>query len=501
MKAIVEVQNLYKSFYGALALNGMNFTINEGEIRCLIGENGCGKSTLIKVISGFHSFDSGELIINNKKYEKITTAEAIAEGIQVIYQDFSLFPNMTIAENIMMYSTVAERKIYVDWNDIKASAQKILDQVGFEIDPNLYVAGLSVAQKQMVAICRAIVQKAKLLIMDEPTTALTTKEVQRLFEIVRRLKDSGVSVLFVSHKLDEVSQICDSYTIMRNGRRVFQSDVGDAKITNEEIVYYMTGKRYSNSKFTYVPKNDIPAMKVNGLCYKKAFRDIQFTLRKGEVLGITGLLGCGRSELAKALFGLITPTKGSIEISGKNVGIFRNVEEAIRYKIAYVPEDRLTEGLHLDQSIADNIIARIIRDYTNKAGIVNVKRLKKKQYESMNLMEVTGMIPGNPANSLSGGNQQKIVLMKWLASDPDILILNCPTVGVDVGAKSDIHNIIKDLAKEKGIGVIVVSNDNYELMQTCNRVLVMKEGFVVEELFIKDQTLDEFEMMTERAES
>ena len=337
--------------------------------------------------------------------------------------------------------------------------------------------------------------------MDEPTTALTTKEVQRLFEIVRRLKDSGVSVLFVSHKLDEVSQICDSYTIMRNGRRVFQSDVGDAKITNEEIVYYMTGKRYSNSKFTYVPKNDIPAMKVNGLCYKKAFRDIQFTLRKGEVLGITGLLGCGRSELAKALFGLITPTKGSIEISGKNVGIFRNVEEAIRYKIAYVPEDRLTEGLHLDQSIADNIIARIIRDYTNKAGIVNVKRLKKKQYESMNLMEVTGMIPGNPANSLSGGNQQKIVLMKWLASDPDILILNCPTVGVDVGAKSDIHNIIKDLAKEKGIGVIVVSNDNYELMQTCNRVLVMKEGFVVEELFIKDQTLDEFEMMTERAES
>ena len=201
------------------------------------------------------------------------------------------------------------------------------------------------------------------------------------------------------------------------------------------------------------------------------------------------------------MFGLITPTKGSIEISGKNVGIFRNVEEAIRYKIAYVPEDRLTEGLHLDQSIADNIIARIIRDYTNKAGIVNVKRLKKKQYESMNLMEVTGMIPGNPANSLSGGNQQKIVLMKWLASEPDILILNCPTVGVDVGAKSDIHNIIKDLAIEKGIGVIVVSNDNYELMQTCNRVLVMKEGCVVEELFIKDQTLDEFEMMTERAES
>ena len=217
MKTIVEVKNLYKSFYGALALEGMNLTIKEGEVRCLIGENGCGKSTLIKVISGFYPYDSGTLTINGKVYPKISTSESIAEGIQVIYQDFSLFSNMTIAENIMMYSTVAGRKIKINWKEIKKNAQSILNRVGFDIDPELYVSDLNVAQKQMVAICRAIVQDAKLLIMDEPTTALTKKEVQRLFEIVRKLKSEGVSVLFVSHKLDEIAEICDSYTIMRNG--------------------------------------------------------------------------------------------------------------------------------------------------------------------------------------------------------------------------------------------------------------------------------------------
>lgn len=207
LKNIVKIKNMYKSFYGAMALNGMDFSMNEGEIRCLIGENGCGKSTMIKVISGFHPFDSGELYINDKLYKKITPSESIAEGIQVIYQDFSLFPNMTIAENIMMYSTVAKGDIAINWKEIRKKAEDILKKVQFDIDPNMYVADLNVAQKQMVAICRAIVQNARLLIMDEPTTALTTREVERLFEIVRKLKEDGVSVLFVSHKLDEIAEI------------------------------------------------------------------------------------------------------------------------------------------------------------------------------------------------------------------------------------------------------------------------------------------------------
>ncbi|MDD3369822.1 MAG: sugar ABC transporter ATP-binding protein [Lachnospiraceae bacterium] len=493
MKNIVRINNMYKSFYGAMALNGMDFSMNEGEIRCLIGENGCGKSTMIKVISGFHPFDSGELYINEKAHKKISPSESIAEGIQVIYQDFSLFPNMTIAENIMMYSTVAEKKAAVRWKRIRERAVEILKKVQFEIDPDIYVEDLNVAQKQMVAICRAIVQDAKLLIMDEPTTALTTKEVDRLFEIVRRLKQEGVSVLFVSHKLDEVSAICDSFTIMRNGKNVFQSDQGEGQLSKEDMVYYMTGKKFASETHVYKPVCEIPALKLKNLSLEGAFQDISFSLFKGEVLGITGLLGCGRSELAESLFGLKAATGGEIEISGKSVGVFHKVDDALKNGIAYVPEDRLTEGLHLEQSIADNVISRIVRNYANRFGILRMGDLKKKQKESLGSMSVAGMIPENPANSLSGGNQQKIVLIKWLASNPDILILNCPTVGVDVGAKSDIHRIIRNLASEKGVAVIVVSNDIYEIMQTCNRVLVMKDGRISSEVAIGDTTMDELE--------
>ena len=493
MKNIVTIKDMYKSFYGAMALNGMNFTVNEGEVRCLIGENGCGKSTMIKVISGFHGFDSGELQINGKTYRKITPAESIAEGIQVIYQDFALFPNMTIAENIMMYSTVAGKKAHINWKEVRQRAVDTLHKIKFEIDPDIYIADLNVAQKQMVAICRAIVQNAKLLIMDEPTTALTTKEVERLFSIVRQLKSEGVSVLFVSHKLDEVIEICDSYTVMRNGEDVYCSNKGDSKLTKEEMVFYMTGKKFDSQTYHYEQTDAQPVLELKELTMEPTFRNISLKLHQGEILGITGLLGCGRSELAEALFGLRIATGGQIEINGKDVGIFKNVDDALRCGIAYVPEDRLTEGLHLAQSIADNSISRIVRNYANCFGVLRIKALRSKQTEGLNSMSVAGMVPQNPANSLSGGNQQKIVLIKWLASNPDILILNCPTVGVDVGAKNDIHRIVRDLARDKGVGVIIISNDMYEIMQTCNRVLLMKNGMIDQEIQTSEATMDALE--------
>lgn len=493
LKSIVKIENMYKSFYGAMALNGMNFNMNEGEIRSLIGENGCGKSTMIKVISGFHPFDSGDMYINDKPYKKISPSESIAEGIQVIYQDFSLFPNMTIAENIMMYSAVAKGNAVIHWKEIRKKAEDILKKVQFDIDPDMYVADLNVAQKQMVAICRAIVQNARLLIMDEPTTALTTREVERLFEIVRKLKEEGVSVLFVSHKLDEIAEICDSYTIMRNGKNVFQSEAGEGKLSKEDMVYYMTGKKFSSERHVYIEQSPIPALKLNSLTLDGTFENINFSLYKGEVLGVTGLLGCGNGELVETLFGIRKATGGSVEVAGKNVGIFESVDDALNNKIAYVPEDRLTEGLHLDQSIEDNAIARIVRNYTGHCGLLKMKALRKKQKESLGSMNVAGMVPTNPVNSLSGGNQQKIVLIKWLASNPDILILNSPTVGVDVGAKSDIHKIIRDLAREQGVAVLVVSSDMYEVMQICNRVLIMKDGKISQEIDIKDTSMDELE--------
>lgn len=490
MSQIISIKDMYKSFFGVIALDGMDFTMDCGEVRCLVGENGCGKSTMIKIISGFYSYDDGSLAINEHPYQKLTTAASMKEGIQVIYQDFSLFPNMTVSENIMMYTTVFEKNFWVRQKSLRDKALETLKKLKLNIDPDIYVSELNVAQKQMIAICRAIVNNAKLLVMDEPTTALTTNEVRRLFEVVNDLKKQGVSILFVSHKLDEVLEICDSITIMRSGKNVYDNKIGDEKPTHEKLIYHMTGKKLDITPYEYIKTNKIPMMEVRNLSFRGAFSDISYSLYSGEVLGITGLLGCGRSELAQALFGILRATSGSIHINGKNVGIFRNAREAIAQSIAYVPEDRLTEGLHLDQSIAKNSVARVVGDFVKKSGLLDTKAVQKQMDKGLSSMAVAGMRPENPAKSLSGGNQQKIVLIKWLAADPDILILNCPTVGVDVGAKSDIHDIVKNRARS-GKSVILISDDILEIMQTCNRVLIMKEGQFCYETNIQDTTMEE----------
>jgi simple sugar transport system ATP-binding protein len=473
-------------------MDGMNFSINEGEIRCLVGENGCGKSTLIKIISGFHACDRGSLSINGKDYRKITTSESMGQGIQVIYQDFSLFSNMTIAENIMMYQSVGAKNRLVDWKKIRQGALQTLKKIKFDIDVDQYVFHLNVAQKQMVAICRAIVQKAKLIVMDEPTTALTTNEVAKLFEVVKELKQQGVAVLFVSHKLDEVLQICDAITVMRNGRNVFESEQGRPLPSKDELIYHMTGLKIQENAYEYAGSAEEPLMEVLHYTQAGAFTDISFSLRKGEIMGITGLLGCGREELAEALFGIRPADSGGIRIAGRDAGIFKNVRDALGYNIAYLPEDRLTKGLHLDQSIADNSISRVIGRFAGRFGVLNRKALGERILEGLGSIHISGMLPGNPVKSLSGGNQQKIVLVKWLASNPDILILNCPTVGVDVGAKAEIHAMVKNLAL-KGIGVIIISDDIPEVMQVCSRVLIMRNGRIARELPIRNTTLEQME--------
>jgi simple sugar transport system ATP-binding protein len=488
MNEIVKIQGMYKSFFGAKALDGMDFTIYEGEIHCLIGENGCGKSTMIKIISGFHPFDKGDLYINSKKFGKITPIEAMKEGIQVIYQDFSLIPNMTIAENITMYNDVYQNRMFVNRNKMRKMARATVKKVNFDIDIDKYVYELGVAQKQMVAICRAMALDAKLIIMDEPTTALTSKEVENLFKLVFKLKENGVSILFVSHKLDEVLKIADSITVMRNGKSVYNSR-GD-KISKEEMVYYMTGKKFSEERYSYIQADNNPLLKVKNYSLKNKFSDISFSLYRGEILGLTGLLGCGRNEVAKSLFGLIPATNGSVEINNEDIGIIKNVGHALKYNIGYVPEDRLTEGLHMEQSIADNGISRIIGSLVDKNGLLNMKKVQEKKKEILSLIYIPQLKPNNPARSLSGGNQQKVVLAKWLAAQPKIFILNSPTVGVDVGSKTEIHNIVKKLAS-KGVGIILISDDIPELMALCNRVLIMNEGHIINEKIIMDTSMEE----------
>lgn len=486
---------MYKSFFGVIAMDGMNFTVNAGEVRCLVGENGCGKSSMIKVISGFYTYDQGEMFINQKPYKKISPSESIAEGIQVIYQDFSLFPNMTIAENIMMYDSVGSKRVFVRWKDMYDRAEKTLAKINFHIDPAKYVYQLSVAEMQMVAICRAIVQETKLIIMDEPTTALTTNEVEKLFEVVKELKNHGVAVLFVSHKLDEILQICDSVTVMRNGKNVFESTPEDPKPTKEDLIFHMTGKRFEQGSFDFAPTpGTLPLLEVKALTKQNAFQCVSFSLFGGEILGIAGLLGCGRQELAEVLFGIDTPQSGTILIDGKDVGVFHSVQDALRHQIAYVPEDRLLKGLHLEQSISRNAISRIIGQLVNKRGFLDRKLVEGTKKKVLSSVHIAGMRPENPVKSLSGGNQQKVGLVKWLASKPRILILNCPTVGVDVGAKDEIHTIIKGLAAQ-GIGVIVISDDIPEVMQLCNRVLVMRNGHISDEVHIKDTTMEALESL------
>ncbi|MDR1586493.1 MAG: sugar ABC transporter ATP-binding protein [Treponema sp.] len=492
MSNLITIKDMYKSFFGVIAMDGMNFSLDEGEVHCLIGENGCGKSTMIKIISGYYPYDQGDMIIDGKSYRKINPSESMSLGIQVIYQDFSLFSNMTIAENIMMYRSIGEKRRLANWKAIREGAADTLKKIKFDINIDRYVFQLNVAERQMVAICRAITQKARLIVMDEPTTALTTREVTKLFDVVRELKRQGVAVLFVSHKLDEVLRICDAITVMRNGKNVYHSEPDKPLPAKEELVYYMTGRHVQESVYEFDRPGAEPIMEVRHYTQAGGFEDINFTLKEGEILGITGLLGCGREELAEALFGINRADSGEIIIAGKSGGIFRNVQDAIAKQIAYLPEDRITKGLHLEQSIAYNVVSRVIGYFANRLGILRQKELRRQILDSLNSIHISGMVPGNPVKSLSGGNQQKVVLVKWLAFKPKILILNCPTVGVDVGAKAEIHSIVKELAKS-GIGVIFISDDIPEVMQTCNRVLIMRNGLIARELSIRETSIKQME--------
>ena len=387
MTKIVELKNVVKTFSGAVAIDGMNLTIYEREIRCLIGENGCGKSTMIKGISGYHKFDSGELIINGKHYQNITPREAMDEGIQVIYQDFALFPNMTIAENIMMIDSTTQNRRLVNWKKMKEEARRTLERIKFDIDVDKYVADLNVAEKQMVAISRAIAQEAKLLIMDEPTSALTNAEVEKLFDVVRELKKNGVSVLFVTHKLDEVIRVSDSITVMRNGKNVYESN--ENTLSKEDMIYYMTGKRLSEQRSEDVKREGVPVLEVRNYNLDGAFKNVNFSLYKGEILGISGLMGCGKDRLAKALFGIEPASSGEVLINGKPIGLIRRVQDALDHNIGYVPEDRLTED---STWTIPSLIMRLPALLSSSGEIFSPEQVvRDKQDETLSMVRITGL--------------------------------------------------------------------------------------------------------------
>lgn len=476
---VLEVHDVVKTYGGVHALKNVSISLLAGEVHCLAGENGSGKSTLIKIISGVEKPDSGTISIGGKRRSHLTPNEAIRSGVQVIYQDFALFPNITAAENIAMLSELADRRKLSSRKRIYADADKIVTELGLKIDLGADVESLSVADRQLVAICRALVGDAKVLIMDEPTTALTHTEVDRLFAIVRQLQERGVVVMFVSHKLDEVLRIAQRLTILRNGELI--ETAPSAGYTGRSVAKAMTGREVSEERLVAPLDPDAPLLlDVKKLTRSGDFHNIDLSLRGGEILGITGLLGSGRSEIAEAIFGIRPADSGEVIVAGQAHKI-GSIRDAVRAGIGYVPEDRLTQGLFLDASIADNMVASSLDSYRNKFGLLNRKQIRESIADLFKRLRIQAPNVTVMVNSLSGGNAQRVVLAKWLDRKPSILVLNGPTVGVDIGSKEEILGILREQAAT-GMGIIVISDDIPELVSSCHRILIVYKGRIVSEL-------------------
>ncbi len=479
---LLRAVDICKSFSGVQALKHVSLEIQPGEIHCLAGENGCGKSTLIKVISGVYQQDSGYIEFAGKRFGKITPRDAIASGIQVIYQDFSIFPNLTVMENLAFNTELADGHKFVNRKRMRKIAEEAIAKINFDVELDRLVGTLSVAEKQMVAISRALMFNARLIIMDEPTTALTRKEVQALFKIILHLKEQGIAILFVSHKLNEVFEISERFTIFRSGELVVTGNTKD--LDDRKFSYYMTGREFEDKLFTPQNLSEKPVLETKGLGLTGFFEDVSFALRKGEILGITGLLDSGRTELALSLFGIRPADKGALLKDGAEVHL-NSPQDAIRARIGFVPEDRLSEGLFLPRSIADNVVISEIDRLASGVGVLDRGKRSAEIDRWVNELAIATPDPNNACSTLSGGNQQRIVLAKWLACNPDVLVLNGPTVGVDIGSKHDIHAILQRLANE-GMAIIIISDDLPEVLENCSRLLVLKAGRVVKELLPAD---------------
>ena len=469
----LSLRGISKSFSGVQALKNVDFEIEDGEIHCLAGENGCGKSTLVKIFAGAYQPDpGGSIAFSGASLRHVSAIGAIHRGVGVIYQDLSLFPTLTVAENIAMSQLIAQGKSLVRKRLIHDLATRAVARIGIELPLDEIVGNLSMADQQLVAICRAFTSEVKLLIMDEPTTALTRREVDALFRVILDLQRRGTATLFISHKLDEVFEIAERVSILRDGEKI--GTWRPAELDHARLSQLMTGMSPVYQPVRPPDPGGVPLLEVEGLSRPDSFRDISLRLLPGEVLGITGLLGSGRTELALALFGLAPARTGRILRDGRPVRI-GSVRDAMDQGIAYVPENRLLQGLVLHQSVARNLLLTVLRRLTTRLGFTDPQREREQVRQWIEEFRIKAPSPRARIETLSGGNQQRVVLAKWIALDPKILILDNPTVGIDIAAKSGIHTTIRNLA-EKGMGIIIISDEVNELVHTCNRVAVMAKG-------------------------
>ena len=457
----------------------MSLRIAPGEIHCLAGENGSGKSTLIKLVSGVYPADAGEILIDGKPVAPMTPRAAIALGVQVIYQDFSLFGNLTVAENLSIGAEIRGKRRIVNWRRMRTHAEAAVRRLGIALDLGATVDSLPTSGRQLVAIARALMADPRLLIMDEPTTALTGREVTTLFGVVRDIQARGIAVLFVSHKMREMLDISERLTVLRSGRVVASGPIG--QFDEQAITRAMTGSGIVEAPYAWEPGGDAtPVLEVDGLTVPGELDHISLSIHPGEIVGVSGLLGSGRTELALALFGMRPGYAGTIRIGGTPVRL-DSVQRAVGHRIAYVPEDRLTEGLFLPETIDRNIIAASLPTLS-RFGLMRTREAASAAARMIAEMAIATPSGSRPVTQLSGGNQQRVVIGRWLLESPRLLILNGPTVGVDVGSKAEIHRVIRALARERGLGVLMISDDLPELVSNCSRILVMHRGRLVSEL-------------------
>ena len=477
----VEMQSISKHFGGVQALKNVDFRLRRGEVRALLGENGAGKSTLMKILAGAVSADSGIIEIDGKPATIRSPKDSRDLGVSIIYQEFVLAPQLSVAENIFL-DRLSEKSGIVNWKKINAAAKKLLMEMGFDmIDPRKQVGSMPVAYQQIVEICKSLSQDAHILILDEPTAVLTFGEIERLFGIVKKLKDCGWGIIYISHRLEEVFQICDTATILKDGEFVGEYDVNT--LTKRELVNLMVGRTMSN----YYPARDHnigkTVLSVSHLAAGSSVKDVSFYVRAGEVLGISGLVGAGRTESMRAIFGIDKIDSGEILLNGKSVR-FSPPDAAVKAGIGFLPEDRKNEGVVLSQSIRFNTTLSNIGSFS-RFGINSYSKERKIAEELLTKLHTKYGGLEDPVSSLSGGNQQKVALAKWLAANCQVIILDEPTRGVDVGAKSEIYSIINSLAQD-GAAVIMISSEMEEIINMCDRAVVMRQGIVTGELDKKE---------------
>lgn len=470
----MKLEHISKFFDNTIAVSDVGFSLSKGKVYSIIGENGAGKSTIVKIMNGTYRQDKGDIYINNKKVQFTSPSDAADHGVGMVYQELHLLPNLSVTENIFVSQLTSNKLGIINWKILREKAQKYMDTFHVQINPDELVGNLKVAHQQIVAIIRAYAMDSRVMILDEPTSALPAKDIGAVKDVVKKLRELDCIVIYISHKLEEVLEMSDEIIAMRNGEKVGEFHAGE--MTKERMVELIAGRTLKN-KF---PKKDLEKggelLRFENVSVKGLLEDVSFTLYKGEILGFSGLLGAGKTEVAQTLFGVYgNDFEGKIFLGGKEF-IPQNPKKAVEKKIGLIPENRASEGLILDHSVKDNALMACIKNYST-GGWINNRSCGKKVAGLVDALKVKCGSVELPVRTLSGGNQQKVVLAKWLAAESDIVIFDEPTRGIDVGAKYEIYNLMNDLA-EQGVGVIIMSSEVDEVLGMADRAVILKDGMV-----------------------